>query len=190
MSGGDTTQFLFAPNLTPGNRKVVLALAGLFCASCLLCTVLLILLDIYQSSMKSLLALFGSPVVIAAALLPNILLAFLIPLLQRHQRTHRYVLIGAFLAGAVIAIPPAGTINTILFLPFTALHLRLIGYGTVPGIVEEGVKGLLLLFIYFLYRDEFHDAVDGVVLGALVGLGFAMTEDIEYFPSFFSIILF
>ena len=120
----------------------------------------------------------------ARALIPNVGIALVIPRLQRFQRSHRYVLIGAFLGGAIIAIPPALVINTTLFLPIElsmSSLLELIGYGTIAGIVEEGIKGLILLFIYIRFRDEFHDPVDGVVLGALIGLGFAMTEDISYF---------
>ncbi|CAA9586127.1 MAG: hypothetical protein AVDCRST_MAG18-3866 [uncultured Thermomicrobiales bacterium] len=181
MSGGDTTQFLFAPDVRPDNRKYLLMLTSAFWTVCLGCTVLSVLLDVFSGGVVGILA---SPFIIGAALIPNIGIAFAIPRLQRFQRSHRYVLIGAFLGGAIVAIPPALVINTTLFLPIELSMsdmLELVGYGTIAGIVEEGIKGLILLFIYRRYRDEFHDPVDGVVLGALIGLGFAMTEDISYF---------
>lgn len=181
MSGGNTTQFLFAPDVRPNNRKYLLMLTSAFWTVCLGCTILSVLLDVSTGGVVGLLA---SPFIIGAALIPNVGIAFAIPRLQRFQRTHRYVLIGAFLGGAIVAIPPALVINTTLFLPIQLSMsdlLNIIGYGTIPGIVEEGIKGLILLFIYRRYRDEFHDPVDGAVLGALVGLGFAMTEDISYF---------
>lgn len=176
---GDTTQFLFVPHARPRTRRYIIALASGFWTFCLGCTVLSVLFDIIGSG--SLLALIGSPIVVAAALVPNILLALLIPRLQRHQRTHRYVLLGAFLAGAIVAIPPALVLNTLLFAPAELLGAQLLAMGTIPGVVEEGIKGAVLLFIFFVHRDEFHDPVDGVVIGALIGLGFAMTEDISYF---------
>src|SRR5215218_7495976 len=129
MSGGNTTQFIFTPDVKPDNRKYLLVLTSAFWT----------------------VGILASPFIIAAALIPNIGLAFAIPRLQRYQRTHRYVLMGAFLGGAVIAIPPALVINTTLFLPIEIAKsnlLTLLGYGTIPGIVEEGIKGLILLFIY------------------------------------------
>jgi protease PrsW len=52
---------------------------------------------------------------------------------------------------------------------------------TAP-LVEEFTKGIFLL-IMFAYR-RFDGAVDGVVYGAAVGLGFGMTENFMYFTSF------
>jgi len=181
MSGGNTTQFLFAPDVRPNNRKYLLMLTSGFWTICLGCTLLSVLLDVVSGGIVGILA---SPFIIGAALVPNVGIALAIPRLQRFQRSHRYVLIGAFLGGAIIAIPPALVINTTLFLPIElsmSSVLELVGYGTIAGIVEEGIKGLILLFIYLRFRDEFHDPVDGVVFGALIGLGFAMTEDISYF---------
>jgi RsiW-degrading membrane proteinase PrsW (M82 family) len=181
MSGGDTTQFLFAPDVKPNNRKYVLVLTSAFWTFCLGCTLLSVLLTALSGGLTGLLA---SPLIVAAALIPNIAIACAIPRLQRFQRTHRYVLTGAFLAGAIVAIPPALVINTTLFLPIELSMsniLNIIGYGTIPGIVEEGIKGLIVLFFFRQFRDELYTPVDGIVLGALVGLGFAMTEDITYF---------
>lgn len=181
MSGRSTTQFLLVPQGGRSNRQYLLMLGAFFWTFCLGCTVISVLFEIATGGIV---ALLGSPVVIAAALVPNVLIGFAFPLIQRFQRTHRYVLIGAFLAGAIIAIPPALIINTTLFLPIDlrdSRGLELLGFGTIPGIVEEGIKGLIVLFIFLRYRDEFHDQVDGIAIGALVGLGFAMTEDISYF---------
>ena len=181
MSGGDTTQFLFAPEIQPNNRKYLLVLASAFWTFCLGCTLLSVLVSALSGGLAGLLA---SPLIVGAALLPNIAIACAIPRLQRFQRTHRYVLIGAFLAGAIVAIPPALVINTTLFLPIELSMsnlLNIVGYGTIPGIVEEGIKGLIVLFIFRQFRDEIYTPVDGIVIGALVGLGFAMTEDITYF---------
>ncbi|MFK3679440.1 PrsW family intramembrane metalloprotease [Microbacterium sp. NPDC090218] len=48
-------------------------------------------------------------------------------------------------------------------------------------IVEEFWKGLGIFLIFLLARRAFDGPVDGVVYGALVGAGFAFTENIQYF---------
>ncbi len=47
-------------------------------------------------------------------------------------------------------------------------------------IVEETAKALIL-FILFFKKDEFDGVVDGIVYAAMAGLGFAMTENIQYY---------
>lgn len=48
-------------------------------------------------------------------------------------------------------------------------------------IIEELAKALGLLLIFVTARRAFDGPVDGVVYGALVGAGFAFTENIQYF---------
>lgn len=48
-------------------------------------------------------------------------------------------------------------------------------------VVEELAKGLGVLIIFLSARRAFDGPVDGVVYGALVGAGFAFTENIQYF---------
>ena len=48
-------------------------------------------------------------------------------------------------------------------------------------IVEEVGKGLGLLLLFVTARRAFDGPVDGVVYGALIGAGFALTENIQYF---------
>ncbi|GAA2928077.1 PrsW family intramembrane metalloprotease [Microbacterium luteolum] len=48
-------------------------------------------------------------------------------------------------------------------------------------IVEEFWKGLGVFLIFLVARRAFDGPVDGVVYGALVGAGFAFTENIQYF---------
>jgi RsiW-degrading membrane proteinase PrsW (M82 family) len=47
--------------------------------------------------------------------------------------------------------------------------------------IEEITKGAALLFLYVIFRDEFDNALDGMVYGAIVGLGFAWFENIIYY---------
>ncbi len=48
-------------------------------------------------------------------------------------------------------------------------------------IVEEFWKGLGVFLIFLVARRAFDGPIDGVVYGALVGAGFAFTENIQYF---------
>jgi RsiW-degrading membrane proteinase PrsW (M82 family) len=51
---------------------------------------------------------------------------------------------------------------------------------TAP-IVEELAKGFALLLLFSELRDEFDGVVDGVVYASMVGLGFAMIENVQYY---------
>lgn len=48
-------------------------------------------------------------------------------------------------------------------------------------LVEEGFKALGLLLVFWMGRRAFDGPVDGVVYGAMIGAGFAFTENIQYF---------
>lgn len=48
-------------------------------------------------------------------------------------------------------------------------------------IIEELAKGLGVFLVFLTARRAFDGPVDGVVYGALVGAGFAFTENIQYF---------
>src|SRR5262249_39588915 len=47
-------------------------------------------------------------------------------------------------------------------------------------LVEEGAKAAALVAVLVLARDAVHGPLDGIVYGALVGIGFAMTENFSY----------
>ncbi len=56
-------------------------------------------------------------------------------------------------------------------------------YAVVAPVVEETGKGLFLVAVVVLRRSQIHGLLDGVVYGALVGVGFAFVEDILYYLS-------
>jgi RsiW-degrading membrane proteinase PrsW (M82 family) len=47
--------------------------------------------------------------------------------------------------------------------------------------VEELTKGAALLLLFLWKRDEFDNVTDGIVYATMVGLGFAMTENVQYY---------
>jgi RsiW-degrading membrane proteinase PrsW (M82 family) len=55
------------------------------------------------------------------------------------------------------------------------------------GLFEELAKGVAVLLLYLVMRDEFHDVVDGIVYGAAVGLGFNFMESVGYMTYLYSL---
>jgi len=51
---------------------------------------------------------------------------------------------------------------------------------TAP-VVEELAKGFALVILFRELKDEFDGVIDGVVYAAMVGLGFAMIENVQYY---------
>jgi hypothetical protein len=47
--------------------------------------------------------------------------------------------------------------------------------------IEELTKGAALLLLFFWMRQQFDNVTDGIVYASMVGLGFAMTENVQYY---------
>lgn len=139
-----------------------------------------------------LLAMLPNPValglVITAAIVPAVFYSALVILLDRFEAEPWYTLLGAFLWGAVVA-----TFFSLILNSLTGLVV-LMAYGEetygifvpviVAPIVEEITKGAALVVLLLAFRHEFDSTLDGIIYGALVGLGFAMTENMLYFSGF------
>jgi len=134
----------------------------------------------------------GTSSIVAALTIPIIPVVgifLLVNFMDRYEHEPWYLRLAAFLWGAIIAIPPAlfieGNVDRILqnlLDPNTTNEvLRVALQGLNAGITEETIKGLGLLLLFFVLRDEFDDVVDGIIYGALIGAGFAMVENFRYF---------
>jgi protease PrsW len=55
------------------------------------------------------------------------------------------------------------------------------------GLLEELGKGVAVLLLFLVMRNEFDDVVDGIVYGAAVGLGFNFMETITYMTNLYAI---
>lgn len=105
--------------------------------------------------------------------------------LDLYEREPPSLMVGAFLWGAVIAIPFSAFSNGVWGVVVTRLGgAELSAYWsaalTAP-FVEEIYKYLGLLVLLLIARAEWDDLMDGFVYGALVGLGFSVVEDVGYF---------
>jgi RsiW-degrading membrane proteinase PrsW (M82 family) len=147
----------------------------------------------------TLLAFFGSlrddvAFVFVAALALSTVMS-LVPLtilwyMDRRERETPWLFLAAFLWGAFMATGLALPVNSALLSsvaqwveqnPFVLEILgpeapMLLGAPLAAPLVEEVTKGMGLLLLFFLLRAEFDNMRDGIVYGALIGLGFTWFE--------------
>ncbi len=120
-----------------------------------------------------------------AAIVPTLLYAAAFYWADRHEREPKWLVSMAFLWGAI----PAIVVSLIAELAFGAtliwepgtLAASVAESAVIAPFVEEFAKGAVILLIYLFFRREFDGVLDGLIYGALVGFGFAMTENFFYF---------
>lgn len=148
--------------------------------------VLILLLIALAAYLLTFLGVVASGVGMLLALLPLAGVLFAIRLVDRWEPEPRSLVIFAVAWGAVAAVAIALLVDIALTL--------LLGADGSPAreafstvvqapLVEEIAKGLGVLLIFAVARRAFDGPVDGVVYGALVGAGFAFTENILYFAT-------
>ncbi|MDQ5825895.1 MAG: PrsW family intramembrane metalloprotease [Chloroflexota bacterium] len=122
------------------------------------------------------------------ALIPTLIYALVVWWLDRYEKEPLPLLIVAFLWGAVPAVILAIALEVGVGIPMQTLILDEAGrefaeVSLVAPAVEESVKAIILVVLFFAYRREFDNVLDGIVYGAMVGLGFAMVENVLYLQS-------
>jgi len=125
-----------------------------------------------------------------AAIVPTFLYALLFYWADRYEREPLWLLAIAFMWGGLPAVIMSFLGEWLIGTPFvhtpnSAMAMLVEGSIVVP-IVEETVKAMALLGIFIWAYEEFDNALDGLVYGALIGFGFAMTENFLYFIGAFS----
>ncbi|MCB8982431.1 MAG: PrsW family intramembrane metalloprotease [Ardenticatenaceae bacterium] len=122
---------------------------------------------------------------ILAAALPVTLYIGLIYWADRYEKEPWWLLLATFFWGAVPSILFAYIFNSIFSLPLYLVAGDALGESLsatfVAPIVEETIKGLAVVGILLLWRDEIDSPLDGIIYGAMVGLGFALVENVYYF---------
>lgn len=124
-----------------------------------------------------LLLVYGLPVFLA------------IYLLDLYEREPMSLVLGAIVWGGVAATVLAGIANE----GWGLLIARVGGpafaaewtAALAAPVVEETLKASGVVLIYLIAREEMDDVMDGFVYGAMVGLGFALVEDVFYFIGIF-----
>lgn len=127
---------------------------------------------------------------ILAALVPALLYAALIYWIDRYEKEPLWLLAATFLWGAVPSIIFAFFANTFLSVPFYLLTdgqtSAALAASFIAPPVEESIKGVALLGLFFFWRHEIDSILDGIIYGAMVGMGFAVVENVYYFMSVFA----
>jgi RsiW-degrading membrane proteinase PrsW (M82 family) len=122
---------------------------------------------------------------VLASSIPAVFYAGVILRLDHYESEPMRVVMACFAWGAIGAV----LLSIIASVIFEGVVSDLIGPEYAPGLtivvgaplIEETWKGVALLAVLYFARDEFDSTLDGLVYGALVGAGFAMTENILYF---------
>jgi len=126
-----------------------------------------------------------SVLTVLAAVAPAVLYSLLVWWLDRFEKEPWGLLAATFIWGAIPAIVVSLVAEFALGIPFAGFFgdaaLELIQGSVIAPVVEEAAKGLVILAVFLVFRREFDGVLDGIVYGALVGFGFAMTENGLYF---------
>lgn len=131
--------------------------------------------------MMILFALFAS---ILAAVVPTLIYTIVLWWFDRYEKEPLPLLTVAFFWGAIPAVIVALVLELIAGVPLSVLgaaSAEVIGSSAVAPFVEEIAKGMILFALYLVFYKEFDSPIDGIIYGALVGHGFAMTENLLYF---------
>jgi RsiW-degrading membrane proteinase PrsW (M82 family) len=123
---------------------------------------------------------------LVSATLPVPLYLVLVLWIDRYEAEPAWMLATAFFWGAFVAVFFAYIINTASGMAVSMMTNsmqagRTFGAVISAPIVEESAKALILFIFFFAKKDEFDGVIDGIVYAAMVGLGFAMTENIQYY---------
>jgi RsiW-degrading membrane proteinase PrsW (M82 family) len=123
---------------------------------------------------------------LVSATLPVPFYLLLVLWIDRYEAEPFWMLATAFFWGALVAVFFAFLINSVsgvaVAIATNSMRAgRTFGAVISAPIVEESAKALILLIFFFWKKDEFDGVLDGIVYAAMAGLGFAMTENIQYY---------
>jgi RsiW-degrading membrane proteinase PrsW (M82 family) len=111
--------------------------------------------------------------------------------LDRNKKGSWRLVLVATAWGAIVSTSFAFWAETLWDLSFTSNLLP--GPAVVTsnaysaGIFEEAAKGVAVLLLYLVMRDEFGGVVSGIIYGAAVGLGFNFMESIAYMTHYYAL---
>src|SRR5436190_19511227 len=188
MMNDQQTSNLPYSNLAPtiiiapsGNKNAIKIVPGIAAALVALLLGLLVLVLIGFETGP-----IGLLVGLLSATIPVPLYLLLVLWIDRYESEPAWMLATAFFWGALVAVFFAFLINTasdvaVQMMTNSARAGHTFGAVISAPIVEESSKALILFIFFFAKKDEFDGVIDGIVYAAMVGLGFAMTENIQYY---------
>lgn len=183
MINDPRNQIAFAPRVIKpsGTITAIKVIAGVFAVlvALLLGLIVLLLIGVETGVVPLLIGLIS-------ATLPVPFYLLLVLWIDRYEAEPFWMLATAFFWGALVAVFFAFLINTVSGVAVTIVTNsmkagRTFGAVISAPIVEESAKALILFIFFFWKKDEFDGVLDGIVYAAMAGLGFAMTENIQYY---------
>lgn len=129
------------------------------------------------------------PLSLVAATLPALVYSAVIYGFDHYEKEPLWLLMAAFFWGAIPSVVLALVASLLFRSPLAILGGPSVT-NTVMAVlvappVEETAKALALIAIFLLLRHEVDSLLDGIIYGAMVGMGFAMVENFFYFVSVF-----
>lgn len=124
---------------------------------------------------------WGVLICLLAALVPVVFYVGVLYYADRYEKEPLQLIVTAFLWGAVPAILVALAAGMFFDLPINLVGAQAIAtlrVGLVVPVIEELLKAGMVLFIVHRFRHEIDSVMDGIIYGAVVGLGFAMTGNL------------
>lgn len=114
------------------------------------------------------------------ALIPLAIVFLVVRMIDRWEPEPKMLVFFAVAWGAIAAVGLTLLVDLGLTLVFGFQGEASAAVIQAP-IVEEFWKGVGVFLIFLIARRSFDGPIDGIVYGALVGAGFAFTENIQYF---------
>jgi protease PrsW len=112
--------------------------------------------------------------------IPAVLLMAAIYYLDRYEKEPVRLIGIALIAGAIVSPLATAWIEKAFGVPNSLTSQAFFFIGTENAnqpIIEEIVRGLVLLAVFFLVRYEVDDLLDGLVYGGMVGVGFGLAAN-------------
>ncbi|MDZ7877251.1 MAG: PrsW family glutamic-type intramembrane protease [Saprospiraceae bacterium] len=124
--------------------------------------------------------MYHTLLLLAAATLPSMAIAYWIYHQDHHEREPSRMLLWAFVCGCASTIPAIFFQSFFKHLenPNSLFGTAIFAFGVVGLSEELGKYYLLRRFVY--PQKEFNEPIDGIVYGVMVGLGFATLENVMY----------
>jgi RsiW-degrading membrane proteinase PrsW (M82 family) len=122
-----------------------------------------------------------------AGILPMVCWAVLVWWFDRYEKEPLHLLVISFLWGVAPAIVIAALVELVLALlsgysgDTATTGISIFNLGIVAPLVEESVKMIGLLGVFWIAGKEIDGPLDGIIYGAMVGFGFAATENVLFF---------
>ena len=126
----------------------------------------------------------GIGIGLLAAVLPALVYVSLLYWADYYEKEPTRLLVSTFLWGALPALVLAVIMRIFYRLPpglFSPNATRALWVILLSPLTEEILKGVAVVYVAFRYRREFDNVLDGIIYGAMVGVGFAMTGNIISF---------